>query len=1101
MKNLSLSASLIISLFSSKLFAVDKHLVYNPQNIAVFEVRFFDSGDGPFMSSWPDPLESTWDLNQQQKEKILDAMRYWAEVITPKPGELPAIINVGTFNEANAAGYSEPVTDGVISMTQLQGALSGIDTGELSFGSHAQFVMGEMDFDNVPYIPSQLPRTGRTDLVSVAVHELAHGLGISNMVSDRSGLFTPAFDDDFPFGTWTAALRDDNGNPAYPGQVILCQGCNNPWDPQGFDVRKDQGYFTGQQVSEVLAGVMPGIPVKMLDDYGYVDNNYMSHIELKNSMMSHQNYRNYTTFMEAELALLQDMGYQIDRRNFFGFSLYGDKNVLINNNGYFLRDANKGVYTDGEYNTATLGVGLHIYGSDNSIFQQADLLTSGAGAAGMRIDGQNNTVVIEPGVKVHANGVNGRGVMFAYGKNHNFIQRGEVQSLGINGVALSFDFGNNLLGNDVDYRGSWLHYVDGYTAELLPELQGALVDNVDISGQVEGKGAALYIAQNALVNQINILNGARISGDIYSDYNQRDAYGHQRLTSLSFGRLADKEGRATIHSDANFRFDYKGNIEGSNNLALSALGGTTSLTGDHSIYSFYIAPEATLAGYSDYTLNQEGVFINEGHLIPGNSLAEMRIAGRYQQGESGELRLGVDGQGKHDTLVVNGHAEFNGKLTLVPQRDWYAANWRIDSRDLIKTSSYSGQFSEISGSFLSPTLSLMATPTENEEWQLRMLRAPDAYSRYAQDRNEWGIGKALDSIVSQAQPAIQGLYRALDFSAPNGEDISGALQQLSPAAYSAMFASSLHREQQIATIISEHHAATSPLKAGEEEWRSFAIPFGDGTWQESQEYRAGYNAKSYGLIFGADRQRADDGGWVFGFHGAISGQSVTMKSPNSGTGKTTAFNLGLQARHGFEQQEGGYLFGNARVGVEDGWLERSVRVGDYRASHRSDWTGTAGSAMAGGGYRFALSESLSVGPVAGLNYTLLHRRGFTENGNEGSNLNVDSATFNSLRSSIGVKSNGNFSLSSGAVLSAELQLTWERELLEIDQSQMAGFADYSSTRFQHRDQVAGRNALGVKTGVRYQVNKDVELGVGVSSELFRSGYDSLSGNLSVNWRF
>ncbi|ECA8783277.1 autotransporter domain-containing protein, partial [Salmonella enterica subsp. enterica serovar Newport] len=166
MKKLFMTAVLTGLLASNNSYAGESYLVYSPQNIAVFQVRFFDVGDGPFMSDGPKTLESTWDLSQQQKEKILDAMRYWAEVITPRPGQLPAIINVGTYNVDNAAGSSDfidnsvIVGDSVISLTQLQGALSGIDAGELTFGSHAQFTMGEIDFDDIPYVPAQLPRTG-----------------------------------------------------------------------------------------------------------------------------------------------------------------------------------------------------------------------------------------------------------------------------------------------------------------------------------------------------------------------------------------------------------------------------------------------------------------------------------------------------------------------------------------------------------------------------------------------------------------------------------------------------------------------------------------------------------------------------------------------------------------------------------------------------------------------------------------------------------------------------------------------------------------------------------------------------------------------------
>ncbi|MDC9589386.1 autotransporter domain-containing protein [Xenorhabdus sp. XENO-10] len=1082
----------------------DSHLVYNSQNTAVFEVRFFGVDDGPFASG---QQKSTWNLDQQHKEKILAGIRYWANIIQPKSGKLPAIINVGTYDEDNAEAGSAPVKDGSISLTQLQAALNGKDAGKLEFGAHSQIVIGKLgglNRDHSPYIPSQLPPTDKADLVGTSTHELAHALGISSMVSNRNGKNTPIFDSDMPLDLWTKHLRDDNGNPAKPGQVILCKGCNNAYDPQGFDLRRDQGYFTGQHVNEVLAGAMRGIPVKILAGNGLVDNNYMSHIELKNSLMSHQNYSNYTGLMEAELAAMQDMGYQIDRRDLFGFSVYGNGQTLINRHGYFLRNAQGNAYVPGKYNMAERGLGLHVYGSNNRIFQKADLLTLGAGGAGIRVDGQNNTLSIEPETRIYADGFNGRGVMFTYGKGHNLIQRGDIQALGDNGVAISFDFGNNSLGNKVEYRGSYIHFIDGKSIKLLPELNGALADNVDISGRVAGKSAAIYMSKNALVSNINILNGARLEGNIESKYDQEDAYGRQRLTQLSFGRLADSQGRATDQADPNFMLHYKGNIKGINNLDLNALGGVTSLNGNHQIYSMYIAPKATLSGNSDYTLNQAGRFVNNGIVTPGNpgnSLGKITVTGNYQQRKNGQLQLKVDGRGGHDTFIVNGHAELNGQLTFVPQRDWYATDWQLDSSGLLKTTSRSGEFSQVNSQLHSPTLRLQTTPQKNGAWQLTMLRARNAYSQYAQNNNANQVGKALDRIVSTAQPDIQQLYRTLDFSAADGSGISGALNQLSPAGYSAMFANSLNREQQIANIISGRHIATAPMQLVKNEWKSFAVPFVSSLSQKRQGNSVGYNASSYGVVFGAEKQSESYHNWIFGLHGAISGQSATIKLPESGTGKMTAFNLGIQARYAVNPLAGAYMFGNGRFGIEDGLMDRNVQVNDYTASNHASWKGLSSSFMAGGGYRWALSENLSAGPTASLNYTTLSRRGMTETGSDSSRLKLGSNTFNSLRSSIGVNSNWSLPLSSGAVVTTDLQLAWNHELLNTDLVQNTSFANYRNVGFSSKNQVAGRNSLGLKAGMRYQINKNIELGAGVTSEVYRSGHNSVSGNLSTTWRF
>ncbi|WP_312973018.1 autotransporter domain-containing protein [Atlantibacter sp.] len=1121
MKKVALAAaiSLALGLTSLQAYALESHLVYNPQGIAVFEARFFDTTDGPFMPGDDDddvdedgnvvPMVSTWNMNSLQKAKILNALDYWAAVITPPSGQPPAVVNVGTFDIENAAGISESVSETPFSLTKLQALLTGSETGELVYGSHAQFVMGKMSFDELTYVPSQLPRSSRADLTSIALHELAHGLGIMNQTveegtgdtddDDIEPVYKPYYAD--TFGTWTEHLRDDNGNPAQRGQVILCTGCDNEYDPNGFDVRLDRAYFTGDHVNEVLAGAMRGLPVKILDDYGDVDEDYMSHSELKNSLMSHQNYRNYTTFMEAELAMLQDMGYQIDRRNFFGFSVYGDGQTLVNHNGYSLRNAEGTGYIAGAYNTAMLGIGLHVYGSNNQIAQAADLLTAGPGGAGVRIDGEGNTFTVLPGTRIYADGLNGQGVMFTYGKDHNFVQRGDIQALGQDGVAARFDFGNNLLGNNYDYRGSYIRTVGGEDDELLPELDGALVDNVDITGRLAGNLAAIYISSNALVNNINVMSGAQLQGDILSEYDQQDDDGDQRLTQLSFGLLADDQGRATDQADDDFRMRYDDDISGINNLALNAAGGVTSLNGNYSVYSVDVFEDATLAGNGQYTLNADGVFNNDGIVSPGNSIGQIVINGDFQQGPTGQLLMEVDGAGNHDTLIVNGNAALDGQLTLAPQPDWYAADWQLSSTQLLQSATYSGDFSEVNSLLFSPTLALEATPQGEGVYQLAIRRAANAYSQYGQDDNARRVGEALWQIVPRAGSDMQPMFTALDFSSQDGSDIARALSQLSPAGYSAMFASSLKREQQIADLIGARQFATAPAQLEEEEWRSFAVPFGGGAWQNRQDNHVGYDATSYGILFGAEKQSTAAPNWIVGFHGAVSGQTVKVKAPENGTGKTTAFDVGMQARYAVDPQAGVWLFGNGRVGVEDGKMDRSVSFLDYSSRNHADWTGYSGSLAAGGGYNWALSDTLSAGPLAALNYTVLSREDVTESGSEGTRIHLDSQTFHSLQSRIGVGANWDKPLAAGSAVKANLQLTWDHELLDTDLVQDASFAGYRGVGFTSKNQVVGRDGMGVQAGMSYAINKDVEIGASVNSDLFRTGYDSVAGNLSANWRF
>ncbi|KXF75318.1 outer membrane autotransporter [Paramesorhizobium deserti] len=1104
-------AAFLLSIPAFPAMALENQIIYNPQGTAVFEVRFFDKDDGPFAGDPDipdDAYKSSWNQNAQQKEKVLAALGYWAEIIKPQPGHLPAIINVGTYDDEGASGGSSYTSYDPSSLTKLQAALQGEDPGERDFGSDAQFALGKMPFETIPYMPSQLPRSSDTDLAAVAFHELAHGLGILSGIDDWNDKATPYFGP--TIGSWAEHLRDDNGRPSRPSQAVLCSKCNNPYDPDAFDVRKDQGYFAGDRVNEVLVGAMPGVPVNILAHTfagDFLDPDYMSHSELKNSLMSHQSYRNYTNFMEAELAALQDMGYTIDRRNFYGYSIYGDGKTLVNDHGFFLRNTEGTAYIPGRYNIATLGLGLHIHGSHSEVVQRADLLTMGAGGAGVRIDGEDNGFTVRPGTRIYADGINGRGVMFTYGKDHDFIQRGDIQALGEGGIAASFDFGNNILGNNrSEYRGSFIDTFQGQPIPLLDELNGALVDEVYISGRLAGSQAAIYISSNALVNRINVLRGARLEGDTISLYDQQDENGKQRLTEMTFGLLADEDGIAIDDADPRFTFIYNDDIKGITNLKLKAAGGYTELNGNHQIYGMEIVPGATLAGSSNYKLNDAGSgFVNNGAVTPGGigSIGRTDIVGGYTQESTGELLIDVSGKDAYDVLTVSGNAALDGRLTLAlaPTRGWYANGWTIGNIRPLRAGSITGAFGTVEGGQLtSPTLTLQASPQGADSYQLTIDRKANAYSQYGRDDNTRQAGQALDKIVAQAGPGMQPLYSALDFSATDGSTVASALNVLSPAGYSAMFAASVDRERQITdSVTSGALVAIIPQAGKEGGWRAFAVPFGSGFDQKRGDAVVGYDGSGYGLVFGAERQAADYPDLVLGFHGAFSQQTIVVKAPETGKGEVNAFDLGLHARYAEDPLAGVWLSGLARMGIEDASMTRPFSFNGYSGRGEADWTGYSTTLAAAGGYRWALSGTISLGPVAGLSFTHLSRPYLTEHGDAG-RLWLGETDFNSLRSSLGMNGSFDVPLPSGSMVKASAQLTWDHELLNKELAQEAGFAGYPGAGFETRKRIGERDAFRVQAGLSYDVSADLTLAASIGSTLSRAGHD-LSGTISATLRF
>ncbi len=635
----------------SGLDAGEYDIVYSSDGKAVFRFNYTDDP-----SDWGPSAD--WDIRADRysdiRAALINGSQYWADMFGPHLNNtLPAPLTVYGSSDTNASAFSPITNNPLFNGNTEVGAMllnnfdnAGEDVGIIEIGSWWPYY-GSTGVEDPAYYylgpVTHQPQNGdQMHLASTMLHELGHALGISSSATNNR------------FGTelssWDKHLRDENDNPAIPGAVI-----DKTNDVGIFHLSTgSQARFVGENVMEVVGDAMPdGIPINSWEG----TNAELSHIELRNSMMSHtQPYQNYATFLEAELAVMQDLGYDIDRKLYYGRSIYGDNGVIEN--------------TDGFDSLAVTGVGLHVYGTGNTITQLANIDSRGFGGLGIRVDGWDNYLTIAPDVTIRADGDQGRGIALAYGRDHAVIHQGVITADGADGRGLSFDFGSNAMGDYFDYRGSWIYqevlqipnpdsyvgsdYLDrtqgtpawwvqqDRTDDAFGEVDGPLAEKVDISGGIRAKDA-IYISENAFVKEINFLNGAELLGDITSkwrldavlmpftydtdpliyfekgfqfsnddgSFGPNGEYGSRAglFTTLTFGKAMDISGESLNTADDSFRMRYDGTINGASSMNMHIVGGELEYNGTASVFG--VVNDGLLTGDATYNIGIAPVFLAE----------------------------------------------------------------------------------------------------------------------------------------------------------------------------------------------------------------------------------------------------------------------------------------------------------------------------------------------------------------------------------------------------------------------------------------------------------------------------------------------------------
>ncbi|MDH6458242.1 subtilase-type serine protease [Fusobacterium sp. PH5-7] len=1087
--------------YFSNILAIDNHVIFGKNGEDFFNLTFFNKGEE--IKDEDLIIISTYSLNSEEKKVILDAGKYWKNILNTNNSSLSKIF-IYTSDDENASAYSPNIENGIAKgMTQLQAKILGKPFDYTSGEPVALIEIGDMNFKTG--IPSNLPNVGGADLYGAMVHELGHALGISGTAGFDEDTNQAKFED-IP-SIFDKGLIDNNDRKVSETTGTISYVDNNGSTIENpntdFDASRNV-YFTGKNVAEVLKdSSLKGIPINTkLEGENLIPE--LSHLEMDRGLMSHQSYSNYSTFMEVELAVLQDIGYSIDRRNFFGYSVYGNNLNINNYNGYFLRDEKGEKYIIKRANTTSYGVGLHIYGSNNKIVQKADLLTSGMAGTGIRIDGVKNKITIDKNIKINADGNYGTGMLVAYGKEHNITNNGEIRARGNQGIGIRFDFGTGSNGKLIAYLGSYilsaagknfsnsLTLIDNESLKI-NEVDGALVENFNTSGYIEGKNASLYMSDNAYVKNINIFDGAVLKGNIVSMYNPKTLFNNNNITTETNLNLGVDKNNIN-KGDSYFSFKFDDNIIGKN-IVLNIRGGNSSLNGNNEILRVIINDGAILSGNAQYTLGENENFVNKGTISPGDTMGKIVIKGTYKQENDGKINIDFDGNGNHDTLEIIGNAHFspNSSMKLTPQKSYYSKSLKIDKNEFLKVAGIkNGEINNLifDDNIFTSSPTIKSVTFDSSSSQMTVLRNENSYSRFSQNRNIEDFAKAIDRISDQASGPIKDLIGAMDFS--SSTVISSALSQATPNIYGNNIIAAFEAGKEHSAYVRNHLMTENDYEKNKS--YAFGKLFYKDNWQKGTGYLMGYDYRDQGVITGIEK--AYDDNLILGTHLLFSQSILKGHTVNTPKIKSKNILLGIHGKYYPDHGKTSYLYGIIRGGIQENKLNNNIEFDEYKNNINSDWKAVNGSSVLGFGKDIEYKR-FTVTPLIELGYGILKTEKVKDNNLE---INIDSKTYHSVYSKVGGKlSSSKILIGENKKVTGTILMTYNHDY--INDYYIAGnIGKNKNSNFKIKTKRPDKDYITIQGGTTFSIKDNFDITLEIGTDLFKHKSSSVNTSLTFEWK-
>ncbi len=1086
-------------------------------------LEIWNQSDGNSFSWSTYNFDVTHDFSQAEIDAIGRGVQYWVDILGPNntPGRDMVFRVLRNDNiGANANSNNIFASVGTLRTAPQYIWADGFNTAAQT-SSDGQELDTVIQLGDLPWStdPTGQLFNGGTSIEAVVIHELGHSLGMLNFQGTWGiiGLLT----------AYEALLVDANGNPVVSGASFTAS---------------DPFFFTGANAMTVYGDRVPTTMFSL----------QKSHLGIDPLLMTHESYRNYPFFTEVELAVIQDMGFDIDRSKFFGRSFYQNGNIgdpVIVNNTVF-------------NSTATYGIGLHVKANQLNILQNADLFSGGAGGAGIRIDGHGNLITVGQNVNIAANNNFGVGILVSNGTGNVIVHRGTINAdsttASQEGTGLLFSFGSNLLPN-------------GNRTSASAGMQGNLVDRADITGTISAGGKAIHIDSTAAVGEINIMNGAHITGNITSNALVDDSLGLNRPT-ITFGHLADADGIKTSAADPNFHIQYNGNIDGTTAMDAEFVGGIGHQTGTElngittfnrvNIHStgrvtanglFVSANQIDVHGALSSTGGLIGTLDdihihNGGHLSgtptivannlnaqpgslisPGNSIGTMTYAGNFNANGNFDYEISHLHQPQDaDRIdVVAGTATINGATTFANRGTFHfrgetstaAGDYSIGRRYTVLTTDGPGKLlvvhrpnvvDDIVGRrvILRTNTDLAGFYTPGAQYLYAYIGRDASYAGLATTPNQHALGAYLDSLAgtddgSASADQLQWLLDTLDLM-PDESQVLAAFSMLNGEIYATvnpLILQELYRSQnQLAARLRNDGSRLSVCdpfgNRNANGWTGWITGFGLSGQTHFDGNASGYHVSSGGMQavvgYGAGCDTL-----VGGFYD-YAGMAF---SQNQGAAQVDLNEWGLFLSHTADFVH--FLaIGSGGTSTYD--VNRGVSFGNtaiqlpIQQTYRGNFDGSYGSVYGEIGLQ-TTSDWLTMRPFMGLGYTHLNTEGFTEDG-DAFGLNVREASIDSLRSMLGLDLN--ILLTSQNNLTWDFRSAWMHDFLfgGVQQVQ-SGFGASSNGGFTVAGTDIGRDFAVLGTGLSLNLIPD-RMRITGGYDLIFNRHQTLqtgSGTLELMW--